>query len=359
MSLTGNKGEWSEIYALFKLLGDGKVYAGDANMNQLNLYYPIINVIRDELKRYEYQPDTNKKVVVISEDGQVFANIPMNNFLDESKKLFDIIKNNKATTFAIPTTETFMNSIGCAKLKASSKDKADIHIIIHDSRTNMNPLLGFSIKSQLGHPSTLLNAGKNTNITYKITGIPLSDSDIKQINGFEKHLDRIEALNNKGCSLEFFCIEDETFRNNLLFLDCYMPQFIAECLSINTLENISTISDVVNELAGKNPLGFTGTDIESFYAHKMKVLLLDAALGMTPGKEWTGKYDANGGYIVVKNDGEIVCYHFYKKNEVEDYLYYNTRFERADRNRFNYGSVYRGNNGDAYLKLNLQIRFKK
>ena len=28
MALSGNKGEWSEIYALFKLLGEGKVHAG-------------------------------------------------------------------------------------------------------------------------------------------------------------------------------------------------------------------------------------------------------------------------------------------------------------------------------------------
>ena len=37
-----------------------------------------------------------------------------------------------------------------------------------------------------------------------------------------------------------------------------------------------------------------------------KVLLLDAALGMTPAKEWTGRYDANGGYLVVKKDGDDI-----------------------------------------------------
>lgn len=42
----------------------------------------------------------------------------------------------------------------------------------------------------------------------------------------------------------------------------------------------------------------------------MKVLLIDVALGMTPAKEWNGRYDANGGYIVIRKDGEIVCYHF-------------------------------------------------
>ena len=49
MALTGNKGEWSEIYALFKLLGDGVVYAGDQNLNKIqDLFYPIIMILRQE-----------------------------------------------------------------------------------------------------------------------------------------------------------------------------------------------------------------------------------------------------------------------------------------------------------------------
>ncbi len=34
MALTGNKGEWGEIYTLLKLLGEGKVYAGDRDLNK-------------------------------------------------------------------------------------------------------------------------------------------------------------------------------------------------------------------------------------------------------------------------------------------------------------------------------------
>ncbi len=49
MPLSGNKGEWSEIYALFKLLGEGVVYAGDEHLNQLQeLFYPIIMILRQE-----------------------------------------------------------------------------------------------------------------------------------------------------------------------------------------------------------------------------------------------------------------------------------------------------------------------
>ena len=90
----------------------------------------------------------------------------------------------------------------------------------------------------------------------------------------------------------------------------------------------------------------------------MKQLLLASALGMTPAKEWNGKFDANGGYLVVRKDGQIVCYHFYNQNDVEDYLYNNTRFDRASRTRYNYGYIYKLDS-QYYLDLNLQIRFKK
>ena len=46
--ITGNIGEWSEIYALFKLLGDGKIHAGDEDMNLTDIYYPILAVLRQE-----------------------------------------------------------------------------------------------------------------------------------------------------------------------------------------------------------------------------------------------------------------------------------------------------------------------
>ncbi|MBR1839206.1 MAG: HpaII family restriction endonuclease [Prevotella sp.] len=358
MALTGNKGEWSEIYALFRLLGDGKVHAGDANLNKLDIYYPILNIIREESKRYEYKPDVEQNIVVIDEDGNEYARIPMNRFMQESADLLDEIKTNKQRAFAIPQAETFMNEIGATKLKAPSKDKADIHIIIHDMRTNMKPLLGFSIKSQLGSASTLLNAGENTNITYRLDK-PLTDDDIERINAIDKHLARMEALQDMGVKLRFACIEDETFNNNLLFLDMCMPEFIASCLVIDSLPNsTSTIKEAVETVAKDNPFNFTGKDTLAFYEHKMKVLLLDAALGMTPGKEWKGRYDANGGYLVVKSDGDIVCYHFYNRNDVEDYLYNNTRFERASRSRHHFGSLFRGD-GDVYMKLNLQIRFIK
>lgn len=42
---------------------------------------------------------------------------------------------------------------------------------------------------------------------------------------------------------------------------------------------------------------------------------------MTPERHWEGEEDANGGYIVVKQDGSVVCYHIYNRTDFEQYLY--------------------------------------
>ena len=65
MALTGNKGEWSEIYVLLKLLGEGKVYAGDHNLDKIKgLFYPIIKILRQEKEnRYDYSLEGNDVVV--------------------------------------------------------------------------------------------------------------------------------------------------------------------------------------------------------------------------------------------------------------------------------------------------------
>lgn len=360
MALSGNKGEWSEIYALFRLLGEGKVHAGDANMNKLELYYPIIDIIRKEAKRYEYKPDVKRNIVIIDEDGVEYARIPMDKFVEEANSLLVGIKKSKGRgAFEVPSAEAFMKSVGCSKIKQAN-GKSDIRIIIHDLRTNMTPQLGFSIKSQLGSPASILNASSATMFLYAVTGNRLTDGQIEEINSIEGHLPRMKALLDCGCKLEYKDIESKTFKNNLLFMDCCMPRFIAECLLAYSMPGSkSHVKDVVGIIAKRNPFEYTGEYITEFYEHKMKVLLIDSALGMTPATPWIGRYDANGGYIVVRDDGEIVCYHFYNKNDVEDYLFNNTCFDRPGRKRHQYGSLFRAEDGNVYIKLNLQIRFIK
>ena len=62
---------------------------------------------------------------------------------------------------------------------------------------------------------------------------------------------------------------------------------------------------------------------------------------MTCTTPWYGNFNANGGYIIVKEDGDIVCYHFFDRNT----------------SRHLFGNIYQ--EGKLYfMKLNLQVRFK-
>ena len=59
--LSGNKGEWSEIYVFLRLLEVGKLYAADADLNKMDdVFYNIINIVRTEnIGVLEFRVDRN------------------------------------------------------------------------------------------------------------------------------------------------------------------------------------------------------------------------------------------------------------------------------------------------------------
>ena len=356
MPITGNKGEWSEIYTLFKLLGDGVVYAGDGELNKLeHLYYPIMHVLRNEEHSYKYAPREDEgRMVVIYEEGVEVLRVSMRNFSEMASRLLQSIQRASGRSFALPYVESFMDSVYCHTLKARSVDKTDIRIVIHDLRTGTKPELGFSIKSQLGSASTLLNPGMTTNFTYKVVGT-LSDEEIQRINRIEGQIDRMSALFSTGVDIRFHSMDCEVYEDNLILIDSCMPEIVAECIKEHYLTGDNDLRDICAKVSERNPMGIRKNQL--YYKAKLKALLIDSALGMTPATVWTGHYDANGGYLVVRNDGEVLCYHFYDRNQLEDYLFNNTRLDYPSRSRYKYGSLYKQGN-EVFIKLNLQIRFK-
>ena len=362
MSIKGNIGEWSEIYTLFKVLGDETLFAGDQSLEKVkDVVYPVLKVLRTESTgNFEYS--LNQNVVFITSNGKELLNLPVSEFTRKAQKtLQEILENKKKknTTFSIPEIESFMGEIHCCSLKASSSQKTDITIVIHDEKTNQQPILGFSIKSQLGGASTLLNAGKTTNFQFKVQG--LNSANINTVNAIEnpkKILKRVGAIKHLGGTFSFEKINNNIFSNNLVLIDSCLPQIIGEMLLNFYTTNFSKTVDLVKMLETSNPLGFDNSNKHLFYTYKIKKMLTDIALGLTPAKVWTGQYDATGGYLIVKDDGDILCYHLYNKNEFENYLFTNTKLETASTSRYSFGELYE-EAGCIYFNLNLQIRFIK
>ena len=359
MTITGNKGEWSEIYAFFKLLGEQKLYAGDENLNKIDsLFYPILSILRsEEDKSYSYSPEGD--IVIVSENGEEKIRVAVKDFLSKSKELLNIIQENKGA-FSATNIESFMNSIHCNKLKAKSKDKADIRIMVHDSRTGFTPILGFSIKSEVGADSTLFNASKATNFIYQIDKINLSDDDIETINSINtksKIQDRVNKILSKGGVFEFKKIEGEILYNNLILIDSCLPKILSALLVDYFSSKRKRIKELTEYIAEKNPINYDISNKHPFYQYKIKSMLTDITLGMTPCEVWDGEYDANGGYLIVKEDGDVLCYHIYDKNLFEEYLYNNTCLESPSSTRHNYAKLEKQSDGTLIFKLNLQIRF--
>ena len=217
--IKGNVGEWSEIYTLLKLLGEGKVYAGDENLDKIkDLVYPIIMIIRNEEEGVLDYKVQQADIVIQTADGVELLRISASTFLKEAEHLLSAMQNKPAgeRSFPVAKTQAFMDRIHCTKLKASSSDKTDIHIVLHDSRTRMNRDMGFSIKSQLGGDSTLLNASGATNFTYRVEGYNFSDEEIEKINAINtrtKIIDRVEAIWHTNARLVFDKVDNATFQD--------------------------------------------------------------------------------------------------------------------------------------------------
>jgi len=171
-------------------------------------------------------------------------------------------------------------------------------------------------------------------------------------------MDRINAIKERNGFLEFKNTESAVFGNNLTLIDSALPSILSHVLLLYYTSKYTTVIDLIEQISKSNPLGFDTSTKHPFYIYKIKHLLTDIALGMMPSKVWTGNLDATGGYLIVKENGDILCYHIYNRNEFEDYLLNNTKLETASSTRHGFGTIYK-QNGMLLFNLNLQIRFLK
>ncbi|MFW5795022.1 MAG: HpaII family restriction endonuclease [Bacillota bacterium] len=353
--ITGNKGEWSEIYTFFKLLGEGELYSADENLNKIeNIYYPILKIFREADNRNYELNDVVK--VIDSDKREVVREISVSDFLDQSEILLNKIKSASGRSFSFPDIEEFMESIDCNSLKSKADNKRDITIKIHDKFTNTNPKLGFSIKSRLGGKSTLFNSNRDkTNFLYKLKGYKFNEEEIEDINSMKYNKSKIKEI-EKYCEISYHDMCDKNFKSNLQVIDSRLPEIIAHMVYKYYKTSLSKISDLTSDLRIENPCDYESED-HNFYKYKIKSFLIDVALGMTASSIWDGEFDATGGYIIVREDGEVLCYHLYNYNEFKSYLYENTKLDSPSSTRHDYGDVFKKED-EFFIKFNLQVRFK-
>lgn len=355
--LTGNRGEWSEVYAFLRILSDGEIKPADANLDELcdEPSIPVIKIVREE----KHSPRINYYVGSIVhadlDDGTRVLEVANDKVAEEADILYrEIIAAGHARgAFAIPSTERFMNKLKLHALKAPSVDKSDIVLQIHDAHTGFDPVCGWSIKSELGNPPTLLNAGMSTNFTFRLNRCTCEIMQkANSINTATKLKDRISLL-LRECKFEFECAAHEVFDRNMRLIDSLFPSLMAEALLRYYSGDGNACAKIVSDMESEDALRLG----RGMYEYKFKKFLCAAALGMTPAREWNGRDDATGGYVIVREDGNVLAFHIYNRDMFEDYLIDNTKFETASSSRHGFGTVFE-RDGSYFINLNLQIRFK-
>lgn len=353
--MSGNKGEWSELYVFMKLLSQGRVYAANEKVERIDeVNYPILKIMREEIKGRIIDYVINDKEISIEIQSDKILSVDRK----EMEKQANILLKNIAShsgSFELEEIEEFANGIKVTKLKAPSADTTDISMQIKDIHTNFIRNVGFSIKSEVGNAPTLLNAGQTTNFIYKVTGLSrIQMEEINSINTRTKIKDRMFKIAELGGKIQYYDMNHTGFKRNLIMVDSSMPEIIGNMLLYYYSEDVKECDKLVNMLGDRDPLGYGDS---MMYTYKFKKFLCSCALGMKPAKPWDGLDEANGGYIIVKANGEILAYHIYNRNFFEQYLLDNTVLDRASTSRHEYMSLYEENN-EIFIKLNLQVRFK-
>jgi len=303
----------------------------------------------------------------------------MSTFREEAASFFQIISTRRGKgSFQVPEISAVLDMLNNPVTKQSSSKKADIHIVIHDIMTGFENEVGFSIKSQHSSAASLINASGQTLFQYKIV-CKTNNNVVDMANSLAPVViddtgseltfgpkERVGRLITAGFDLEFVAVKSDFFRENLQLIDSSMDVFLADCLLVFMQNRVSGLEEIVELVSTRNPCNFKASCPErrlDFYQYKMKRLIVDAALGMQPKSPWTGVYDASGGYIVVKTTGDVVCYHLYNWNALQDYLFKNLRFETptstgvGSKGAFNYG-LYYVVEGEHFMDICLQLRFK-
>lgn len=368
-----NKGEWAEFYVMLKLLGEGKLYTANKLLQKnLQNYLDVLKVIRQECENevLEYIIDEENSIVMIKtqETGTLLATIPIQEFDDNATALFNGIKKSHGSSVPAPDSVCdFAQVIYVSKPKAPAVKalkqqfggKNDIFIEVRDGQTSIVSIMGFSIKSKFGQNPTLFNAGSSSQFLYKLTGC--NDIMMNEFNSITENGGRgwskcKEYLDEHAISMEFARTQNAIYHNNLFLVRESMDKILAWCAKDRLIDSPNNygVKETVERMILANPLCVSSPQI--YYEKAMKDFLIAGFTGMTAGNIWDGKEQVTGGYIVVMDDGDVLCYHSNDRESFRDYLYRNTHFEYVSADKYNWSRILKIDD-EYYLPLNISIRF--
>jgi len=352
--------EANELYTLFRLLELGQVSRGDAEGKAVGAI-PLVCIQRKEhdgMRRYIIEPEE-----IHIKGEQMDERFPREDFASAAALLLKALTSSE-NEVDISDLEGFLDALKIFDLEAQTDDRTDMHLQLWS--LDGGPVVGIRIQSRLCGYLPLLSGGRTANIKYEQTGVRFSQPAVHKINWTEQPENvadvarRILYIESIGGVLKYSDVADKVFRSNLLMIDTNLPRILATMLRSLHLDGIARITDLLDVLDEKNPLKVKDELVykHGIYRYKIRQLLLAAAWGMRPAKQYDGRESAIGGYIFTNQQGEMLFYSRAEEQVFADYLVNHTRLEKSLPDDDKYGYLERENRA-YYLKLNLKIGFLK
>ncbi|WP_321332092.1 HpaII family restriction endonuclease [uncultured Bacteroides sp.] len=359
MAFEATKDEWSELYTFFRLLAEGYVCSGNSQGKRGDKRQSIAMIQREEhdgSRRYYVEKD---EVHILGE--KMDKKLPREDFAAIAKLILAAIKSSQTDEVTSPDeVEAFLDEIAIFNLEARTEDRTDLSVAFWHQEA---PLTGFSIRSRLGRMNPLLDGGRAANLKFELSGVKFATPTVNNVNALETSnevADRLIMIERLGGVLKYADVADRVFRSNLLMIDLHFPRLLAEMLRTMHLDGINRTNELTELMKTVNPLKIKEELIvkHGFYEFKMKQFLLTLALGMRPAKIYNGTDSAVEGFFLLDGSGEVLYYHKSDKKTFEDFLYFNSRFEKGSTEKDKYGFLER-ENGIYYFKLNTKIGLVK
>lgn len=361
MAFEATKREWGELYAFFRLLADGCVYAGTPEVKRNEACcLPVAMVQREEhdgTRRYVVENEETIHILGEKTDKRV----PREDFAAVADLIGEALKTTSGYEMTSPDgVEEFLDEVAIYDLEARTDDRTDFYVAFYSVDA---PLTGFCVRSRMGTMLPLLDGGRTANFKFEQGGIKFAVPTINKINAFgeeEDVLGRMLMIERLGGVLKYNDVADKVFRSNLCMIDLHFPRMLGEMLRLMYLDGITRVSELTEAIKQVNPLKIKDELINKhgYYEHKMKQFLMALALGMRPAKLYNGTDSAIAGFLFVDGNGEVLCYRKADGQVFADFLFRNSRFEKGAVQKDKYGYLER-ENGVYYFKLNLKIGLLK
>ncbi|MBC6111731.1 HpaII family restriction endonuclease [Pedobacter fastidiosus] len=159
----------------------------------------------------------------------------------------------------------------------------------------------------------------------------------------------LKQIKNLGLKMSFVKMESLETEAKLKLIESRMPEILSFIACFAQRAGSSSFKESIIELKLNNPLKYDLSQGHPFYEYKLKKLLLSLCL-----IDWSkGTNNYINGISFINEDGELICCHVNDERSFQEFLIENTLIvTKSAINR-----VYE-ENGELFIKLNLQIRFK-